>query len=228
MSGQGKDPAPPRKQLRRQPDPDRDQQPLPGGPRHMAASPGPVPNQWATHRLVTIAARLNERRLNRRLARLGLTTSALDALESAAELEPTTVTDLAALLCVSSQSLGKLLRRLQNLGLLTKERGKDGRTADIRLTPTGREVLATAGDLVQAATKAETDDEALFRRQLEEHIRRLRDAELPTPRRAGPQPRSRADPGVRRTHEPASHAQAPTHHKKREKFHDYNEPDQRA
>jgi DNA-binding MarR family transcriptional regulator len=177
---------------------------------------------------VTIAARLNERRLNRRLARLGLTTSALDALESAAELEPTTVTDLAALLCVSSQSLGKLLSRLQNLGLLTRERGRDGRTADIRLTPKGREVLATAEDLVQAATKAETDDEALFRRQLEEHIRRLRDAELPTPRRTGPQPRSRADPGVRRTHEPAPHAQAPTHHKKREKLHDYNEPDHRA
>lgn len=194
----------------------------------MAALPSPVPDQWDTYRLVTIAARLNERRLNRRLARLGLTTSALDALESAAEREPTTVTDLAALLCVSSQSLGKLLRRLQNLGLLTKERGRDGRTADIRVTPKGREVLATAEDLVRAGTKAEADDEALFRRQLQEHIRRLRDAELPNSRRTGPHRRAGADPGARRTHEPAPHDQTPTHYKKREQLHGYNEPDHRT
>jgi DNA-binding MarR family transcriptional regulator len=130
---------------------------------------------------VSIAARLSERRLNRQLARLKLTKSGLDALEAVAELEPTTVTDLAALLCVSSQSLGKVLRRLQNLGFLTKERGRDGRTADIRLTPEGRDVLSRAEDLVRAGTKAE--DEALFRQQLEQHITELRKTEhTPLPR----------------------------------------------
>jgi DNA-binding MarR family transcriptional regulator len=194
----------------------------------MASLPSPVPDQWATHRLVTIAARLNERRLNRRLAQLGLTTSALDALESAAELEPTTVTDLAALLCVSSQSLGKLLRRLQNLGLLTKERGRDGRTADIRLTPKGRDVLSRAEDLVRAGTKAEADDDALFRQQLEQHIRRLRDAELPTSRQARPHRRAGVNPAAHHTHEPTTHDQTPTHQKKREQLHGYNEPDHRT
>jgi DNA-binding MarR family transcriptional regulator len=217
---------PPRKQSRRHPDPD--QRPLRGRPRHMASLPSPVPDQWATHRLVTIAARLNERRLNRRLAQLGLTTSALDALESAAELEPTTVTDLAALLCVSSQSLGKLLRRLQNLGFLTKERGRDGRTADIRLTPKGRDVLRTAEDLVQAGTTAEDENDALFRQQLEEHIRRLRNAEPATSRQAGPDRRAGANPRARHTHEPAPHDQPSTHHKKREQRHGYNEPDHRT
>jgi DNA-binding MarR family transcriptional regulator len=186
----------------------------------MASLPSQVPDQWATHRLVTIAARLNERRLNRRLAQLGLTTSALDALESAAELEPTTVTDLAALLCVSSQSLGKLLRRLQNLGFLTKERGRDGRTADIRLTPEGRDVLARAEDLVGAGTKAEAADEALFRQQLEQHIRRLRDAELPTSLPARPYRRAGADPGAPHGHghHPATHDQPPTRHDKQEQI----------
>jgi DNA-binding MarR family transcriptional regulator len=227
VSGQGKVPVPPRKQAGRHPDPD--QQPL-GGPRHMVSSPSAVPDQWATHRLVTIAARLNERRLNRRLAQLGLTTSALDALESAAELEPTTVTDLAALLCVSSQSLGKLLRRLQTLGFLTRERGRDGRTADIRLTPKGRDVLSRAEDLVGAGTKAEAADEALFRQQLAQHIRRLRDAELPTARQARPYRRAGVNPGAHHGHghDAATHDQTPTRHNKEEQVHGHNQPGYRT
>jgi len=180
----------------------------------MALVPDPVP-EWATHRLVTIAARLSERRLNRRLARLGLTISALDALETAAELEPTTVTELSALLCVSGQSLGKVVHRLQNLGLLTRERGRDGRTADIRLTATGRDVLATAEDLVQAGTKTQAEDEALFRRELEEHIRRLGDAEPPSFRRTLPP-------------QPAPHDHLPVRPKQQEELHGYDEPDHRT
>lgn len=220
MSGQGKDPVPTREQAGRHPD--ADQQRLIAGPRHLAPWPSEVPDQWATHRLVTVAARLNERRLNRQLAQVGLTTSALDALESAAELEPTTVTDLAALLCVSSQSLGKLLRRLQSLGLLTRERGKDGRTADIRLTSKGRDVLATAEDLVRTETTAEPEDEATFRQQLEQHIRRLRDADLPTPRQAR-YGQSRINPGAHHTHH-----QTPARNNKQELPHGYNKPDYRT
>ncbi|WP_458779766.1 MarR family winged helix-turn-helix transcriptional regulator [Arthrobacter sp. D3-16] len=142
---------------------------------------GPGPDQWATHQLVSIAARLMERRLNRRLATLKLTTGALDALETTAALEPTTVTDLAATLCVSRQSMGKVIRRLQSLGLLTKEPARDGRSADIRLTPEGHHVLSAAEDLIREGTEAEGAEEALFRRQLEEHIRDLRNAEPNTP-----------------------------------------------
>jgi DNA-binding MarR family transcriptional regulator len=226
VSGQGKVPVPSRKKTRRHPD--LDERPLPGGPRHMASSASPVPDQWATHRLITIAARLNERRLNRRLAQLGLTTSALDALESAAELEPTTVTDLAALLCVSSQSLGKLLRRLQNLGFLTKERGRDGRTADIRLTPKGREVLSRAEHLVGTETNGEPEDETLFRQQLEQHIRRLREAELPASRQARPYRRTGANPGAHHGPEPTLHDQPPTRHSKKEQNHGDNKPGHRT
>ncbi|QSZ51301.1 MarR family transcriptional regulator [Arthrobacter sp. D5-1] len=143
----------------------------------MKARPGPFPDQWATYRLVSVAARLNERRLNRRLARLGLTTGSLDALETAAELEPTTAADLAAILCVSRQSLGKVVRRLQSLGLLIKEPARDGRSADIRLTGKGRNVLSAAEALVREGEQTEAEDEALFRHQLEQHIRHLRNTE---------------------------------------------------
>jgi DNA-binding MarR family transcriptional regulator len=146
----------------------------------MKPRPGPVPDQWATHQLVSIAARLNERRLNRRLAKLKLTTGALDALETVAAREPTTVTDLAATLCVSPQSMGKVVRRLQSLGFLTKEPARDGRSADIRLTSEGRSVLSTAEDLISDGAGNEGTEEALFRRQLEEHIRDLRNAERST------------------------------------------------
>jgi DNA-binding MarR family transcriptional regulator len=146
----------------------------------MKAQPGTVPEQWATHKLVSIAARLDERRLNRRLAKLGLTTGSLDALETTAELESTTATGLAEMLCVSRQSLGKVLRRLQNLGFLTKEPGRDGRSADIRLTAEGRAVLSAAGELIHEGTEAEAPGDALFRRQLEKHILRLRNSERTT------------------------------------------------
>lgn len=184
MSGQDKAPKPSRNPAGRPTD--LDQQPLPGGPRHMKAvpGPGPGPQQWATHRLVSIAARLYERQLNRRLARLKLTTSALDALEAVAELEPATATDVAAMLCVSRQSLGKVLRRLQSLGYLSRERGRDGRSAYLDLTPEGRAALSAAESLISEESSGETGtdfaDEAVFRQQLEQHIRHLRNTESGT------------------------------------------------
>ncbi|MDP9998397.1 MarR family winged helix-turn-helix transcriptional regulator [Pseudarthrobacter sulfonivorans] len=161
----------------------------------MNALPHPGPEQWATHRLVSIAARLTERRLNRQLARLKLTTGALDALEAVAELQPATTTDLAALLCVSRQSLGKVLQRLQGLGLLTKEPAKDGRSTNIRLTDAGRSALSTAEDLVQALPEAEAETE--FRRHLEQHITELRKTEhTPLPRRDATPGRPLGYPGL--------------------------------
>lgn len=178
MSGQDRVPKPPRNPMGRPLDPDQKPE---GGPRHMKSRPVPGPDQWATYRLVSVAARLNDRRLNRRLARLGLTTGSLDALETAAELEPTTVTDLAELLCVSRQSMGKVLRRLQSLGFLKKEPARDGRSADICLTQQGRDVLSAAENLIREETASDSSSEKLLRRQLEEHIRHLRNAEGSTP-----------------------------------------------
>lgn len=53
MSGQDRVPKPPRTPTGRPLDPD--QQPV-GGPRHMKSGPVPGPDQWATYRLVSVAA----------------------------------------------------------------------------------------------------------------------------------------------------------------------------
>lgn len=148
--------------------------------------------RWPTYRLLGIAARLDERRINRRLTHLGLTKGSLDALESIAELEPAKVSDLATLLCVSQQSLGKVLRRLQNLGFLTKERGGDGRTTSIQLTQRGRTVLVTAEDLVDGLTESRTDTDTGFRSSLQQHISELR--------KSGQAPDKNQGPGIHRPH----------------------------
>lgn len=179
MSGQGEFPEPPRGHGRRLTDPDPQLQAR--GPRHMKATPYPAPGPWATHRLVSIAARLQERRLNQRLVRYKLTISALDAMEAVAELQPATASDVAAVLCVSRQSVGKVMERLQSLGFLAKEPGRDGRSAYLHLTPEGRDVLSAAENLIQEGNGTEPADDYEFRHQLERHIRHLRNAEQAMP-----------------------------------------------
>jgi DNA-binding MarR family transcriptional regulator len=160
------------------------------------------------HRLLGIVARLTERRLNRQLARLKLTKGGVETLEAVAELEPAMASDVADLLCVSKQSLGKVLRRLHGLGYLTKEPGTDGRSANLRLTEAGRTALSTAEDLVAAIPQSVADAE--FRRQLEQHITQLRNTEhTPLPRRRaaqshhrrslGPTPQNITDPHLKET-----------------------------
>jgi DNA-binding MarR family transcriptional regulator len=160
----------------------------------MSASVPAGPERWATHRLLGIVARLTERRLNRQLARLRLTKGGLEALEAVAELEPATASDVADLLCVSKQSLGKVLHRLRGLGYLAKEPAIDGRSANLRLTEAGRTALSTAEDLIAAIPESVADAE--FRHQLEHHITQLRNMEhIPLPRRRAAQGHHRRSSG---------------------------------
>jgi DNA-binding MarR family transcriptional regulator len=162
----------------------------------MNGTPGPESGQWAVHRLVSIAARLHERRLNQRLSRYKLTASAMDAMGAVAQLQPTTATDVAAMLCVSRQSLGRVLRRLESLGFMTKEPGRDGRSAYFRLTHNGRDVLSAAENLLQEGTGTESADEYEFRQQLEttrpssEEHRKNGPTEEPSQRKSWLPPRS--------------------------------------
>ena len=194
-------PQPPRNPAGRPPDPEA--QARTGGRRHMNASTQPGLGGWATYRLVGVAARLAERQLNRQLACLKLTKGALDALEAVAELEPATASDVADLLCVSRQSLGRVLRRLQGLGFLAKEPARDGRSASIRLTEAGHSARSTAEDLVRALPETGTGTE--FRRHLEQHVARLRNAgHTPLPRDGTlgrhPGSRSSTSPNITNTH----------------------------
>lgn len=142
---------------------------LPAGPQRG--------DDWPIHRLLSIAARLDERWINRNLSQLGLTKSALDVLEAVAELEPAKISDLASLLCVRIQSLGGMVGRLQGLGFLVREHGNDRRTANIRLTENGRNVLRAAHELLHELPHPAPEAESTLRGQLEHHIHELRQYE---------------------------------------------------
>ena len=143
----------------------------------MAADHHTDPDEWPTCRLLGMAARLDERRINRTISHLGLTKGSLEALETIAELHATRASDLAALLCVSPQSMGKVIQRLQGLGLLTKQRGRDGRTASIELTQNGVDALAAAEDLLQELAQPSSDTDPEFRSNLAHRVGDLRSLE---------------------------------------------------
>ena len=157
----------------------------------MAADNHTDSDGWPTVRLVGMAARLDERRINRTITHLGLTKGSLEALETIAELHTAKSSELAALLCVSAQSMGKVVRRLESLGLLTKRRGIDGRTASIELTQHGEEVMGAAADLLQGLAQPRTDTDPSFRSNLAYRVHDLRSLEME--RAPPPQPAEARD-----------------------------------
>jgi DNA-binding MarR family transcriptional regulator len=143
----------------------------------MAAVHRSEPDEWPTCRLLGMAARLDERRINRTIGHLGLTKGSLEALETIAQLHATKASDLAALLCVSPQSMGKVVQRLQSLGLLTKQRGRDGRTASIELTQDGVDALGAAEHLIEELAQPRTDTDPDFRSNLAHRVGDLKSLE---------------------------------------------------
>ena len=171
----------------------------------MAADHHTDPEGWPTARLFGMAARLDERRINRTITHLGLTKGSLEALETIAELHTAKSSELAALLCVSAQSMGKVVRRLESLGLLTKRRGIDGRTASIELTQHGVDVMGAAAELLQGLAQPRTDTDPLFRSNLAYRVSDLRSLEI---ERAPPtQPAGLRDPAGRSEHGPRQGSQ---------------------
>ena len=108
------------------------------------------PHRWDSYRLLTTAARLIQRRQDNALAPLGLTRAAVIALEGIAP-HPLNQEQLAAKVQVQSQTLGRVLARLEGEGLVTRTRSlADRRQFEVKLTPAGKAALA-------AARKAERD-----------------------------------------------------------------------
>ena len=144
-------------------------------------------NTWSTHQLLSMAARLVERRQDRALAALGLTHAAVIALQCL-EGGPLNQERLAAQIKVQSQSLGKVLARLEAGGLVTRSRSPvDRRSIDVAITEAGRRGL-------EAARQAERD--ALppgisRRRSLHDELARVIDF---FPDRPGPIPEIRTGP----------------------------------
>lgn len=110
-------------------------------------SPHPGPPGRDVHNgdeLLIVAARLVRSRRDEILAPLGLTLAAVLALEGIA-LRPIGQEQLATVLRVSTQTLGRLLARLESAGLLTRTRNPmDRRQRTLQLTPAGEKALTAA------------------------------------------------------------------------------------
>jgi MarR family transcriptional regulator, organic hydroperoxide resistance regulator len=112
--------------------------------------PNPDAEQWGPHQLLSMAARLVQRRQDQALAELGLTHAAVIALQGLLG-GPLNQEELAADIKVRSQSIGRVLARLEAAGLVARESSSvDKRHNEVSITEAGRQAL-------EAARKAERE-----------------------------------------------------------------------
>ena len=107
-----------------------------------------VPNadaeQWGPHQLLSMAARLIQRRQDQALAELGLTHAAVIALQGLTA-GPLNQEQLAEDIHVRSQSLGRVLARLEEAGLVSRKSSPvDRRSNEVAITEAGLNALAAA------------------------------------------------------------------------------------
>ncbi|GAB3531893.1 hypothetical protein GCM10027403_03090 [Arthrobacter tecti] len=97
---------------------------------------------WSTSRLLSTAARLNENRDNERLRSLGVTHSGVTILKVLASMETISQVELAEVVRVQAQTIGKSLERLENRELVRRCKSEiDRRVTYVAITAAGREVL---------------------------------------------------------------------------------------
>jgi DNA-binding MarR family transcriptional regulator len=112
--------------------------------------PNPDGEQWGPHQLLSMAARLVQRRQDQALAELGLTHAAVIALQGLLA-GPLNQEQLASDIKVRSQSIGRVLSRLEEAGLVARASSSlDRRHNEVSITEAGRQAL-------EAARKAEQD-----------------------------------------------------------------------
>ena len=109
------------------------------------------------YRLLTAAARIVQRLQDEALAPLGLTRAAVIALEAAAP-SPLYQEQLAMKVHVQSQTLGRVLARLEEDGLVTRTRNPaDRRQFRVQITEAGNAALQAARLAERAAVPADFD-----------------------------------------------------------------------
>ena len=158
--------------------------------------PSFTPEQWTTHQLLTMAARLVQRSHDRVLAELGLTQSTLTALQGLAA-GPLSQDQLAARINVQAQTMGKILARLQAAGLITRMRNpRNRRRIEAALTPSGRKTLTTANRAGRNHLSPETNLTGTLRHELLKVIATFSQTTNP-----GPGLRSTRTPGNQHRHD---------------------------
>lgn len=121
--------------------------------------------------LLTTAARLVQRRLDDALAPLGLTRAGVIALQAVAP-RPMNQEQLAAVIHVQSQTLGRVLARLDSRGLVTRKRNPhDRRQFQVEITAAGENALVAAREAESAAVPADFGEWDTLRDQLSEFVK---------------------------------------------------------
>ena len=102
------------------------------------------PDARSSYRLITLAARLIQRRQDDALVHLGLTRAAVIALEGLTG-GPLNQEQLADAVRVQSQTLGRVLTRLEGAGLISRTRhASDRRQLKVELTDSGKAAVEAA------------------------------------------------------------------------------------
>ncbi|MHA7280255.1 MarR family winged helix-turn-helix transcriptional regulator [Arthrobacter sp. MDT2-2] len=111
--------------------------------------------QLSTSQLLSIAANLVTHALNRRLSHLGVTHAAVVTLEELAAAGPIRQLDLIPRLQITGQTLGRMLRTLEERGLVSWVNGINGddRQILVTITPQGTDLLRHAKH-IEAAFEA--------------------------------------------------------------------------
>jgi DNA-binding MarR family transcriptional regulator len=105
----------------------------------------PDMDKWPTGRLLSTAARLVEHAWNERLASIGITHAGIIALDVLASQGPMTQAQLASIVRVQAQTMGKTLSRLESHGHVERVRNvKDRRSHLVTLSDAGRVVIGRA------------------------------------------------------------------------------------
>ncbi len=134
----------------------------------------PDMDRWPTGRLLSTAARLVEHSWNEKLGAIGLTHAGVIAIEVLSSNGPMTQAQLAQLVRVQAQTMGKTLSRLETHGHITRVRSNsDRRSHVVSLTEQGREAATAAVDMERAVLAASSVDPDVLRQELQSVVREL-------------------------------------------------------
>lgn len=134
----------------------------------------PDMERWPTGRLLSTAARLVEHSWNEKLGAIGLTHAGVIAIEVLAANGPMTQAQLAQLVRVQAQTMGKTLSRLESHGHIARVRSStDRRSQVVSLTDQGREAVAAAVDMERTVLAAASIDPDILRQELQSVVREL-------------------------------------------------------
>lgn len=131
-------------------------------------------DRWPTGRLLSTAARLVEHSWNEKLGAIGLTHAGVIAMEVLSVHGPMTQAQLAQLVRVQAQTMGKTLSRLEAHGHISRERSaSDRRSHVVTLTDRGREAVVAAADMERSVLAAASIDPDALRHELQSVVREL-------------------------------------------------------